>query len=315
MELLFLQPIFKERIWGGHKLKTNFGYALSSNQTGECWAISAHKNGETYIRNGIYAGMPLSQLWNEHPELFANNESREFPLMVKILDANDDLSVQVHPDDKFAQLIENDLGKAECWYVLDAAADAQIIYGHNAQSSDEFKQLATSGEWSKLLNYVPVKAGDFFDVPTGTVHALGKGTLILEVQQSSDTTYRLYDYDRRDAAGNLRELHLDKAFAVIKSPHTSAGAKPEERNIGLEATFTNLTINQHFQVGKLEVNGKLELTLSVPYLLVSVVSGEAILNGQTIKKGDHLIVPNQMRKLNFNGYVSLIICNEVTRKS
>ena len=315
MELLFLQPIFKERIWGGHKLKTNFGYALSSNQTGECWAISAHKNGETYIRNGIYAGMPLSQLWNEHPELFANNESREFPLMVKILDANDDLSVQVHPDDKFAQLIENDLGKAECWYVLDAATDAKIIYGHNAQSSDEFKQLVTNGEWNKLLNYISVKAGDFFDVPTGTVHALGKGALILEIQQSSDTTYRLYDYDRRDAAGNLRELHLDKAFAVIKSPHKEAKTKLEQRDIGLEAVFTNLTSNQHFQVGKLEINGELALTLNVPYLLISVITGEATLNGQIIKKGDHLIVPNQTRKLNFNGYVSLIICNEVTRKS
>lgn len=314
MELLFLQPIFKERIWGGHKLKTDFGYPLNSNQTGECWAISAHKNGETHIRNGIYAGMPLSQLWKEHPELFANSESREFPLMVKILDANDDLSVQVHPDDKFAQLIENELGKAECWYVLDAATDAKIVYGHNAQSSDQFKQLATNGEWNKLLNYISVKAGDFFDVPTGTVHALGKGTLILEIQQSSDTTYRLYDYDRRDAAGNLRELHLDKAFAVIKSPHKETKTKLEQRDLGLEAIFTNLTSNQHFQVGKLEINGALELTLNVPYLLISVITGEAILNGQTIKKGDHLIVPNQTRKLNFSGYVTLIVCNEVMAK-
>lgn len=315
MELLFLQPIFKERIWGGHKLKTDFGYALNSNQTGECWAISAHKNGETCIRNGVYAGMPLSQLWNEHPELFANDKPREFPLMVKILDANDDLSVQVHPDDEFAQLIENDLGKAECWYVLDATADAKIIYGHNAQNSDELKQLVVDGEWEKLLKHVPVKSGDFFDVPTGTVHALGAGTLILEVQQSSDTTYRLYDYDRRDASGNLRELHLDKALTVIKSPHKEGKTKLEQRDLGLEAVFTSLTNNQHFQVGKLEINGALELTLNVAYLLISVVTGEAILNGQTIKKGDHLIVPNQMRKLNFSGYATLIVCNEVMPKS
>jgi mannose-6-phosphate isomerase len=312
MELLFLQPIFKQRIWGGYKLKTDYGYHLESNQTGECWAISAHKNGETNIRNGQYAGTPLSRLWNEHPELFANQKPREFPLMIKILDANDDLSVQVHPDDNFAQLVENDLGKAECWYVLDAKPGAKIIYGHQAKNSEEFKQLATNGEWSQLLSEVPIQRGDFFDVPTGTVHALGAGGLILEVQQSSDTTYRLYDYDRKDAAGNLRELHLDKAFAVVTAPHIGAESKPESRNLGLDAIFTALTTNQHFQVGKLEINGELELNVSVPYLLVSVIDGEATLNNQTIKKGDHFIVPNQIRKLNFSGYATLIISNEVS---
>lgn len=310
MELIFLQPIFKERLWGGYKLKTDYGYHLTSNHTGECWAISAHSNGETCVRNGEFAGMPLSLLWKSHPELFANNTPRNFPLMVKILDANDDLSVQVHPDDNFAQLVENDLGKAECWYVLDAKSDAKIIYGHNAQSNEEFRELAQSGEWKKLLREVPIKRGDFFDVPTGTVHALGAGSLILEVQQSSDTTYRLYDYDRRDNNGNLRELHLDKAFAVINSPHQNQDTDPESRNLGLDTIFTSLTTNAHFQVGKLEINGSLELNITSPYLLVSVIDGEAILNGQTIKKGDHFIVPNSIRKVKINGNATLIVSNE-----
>lgn len=310
MELIFLQPIFKERLWGGHKLKTDYGYHITSNHTGECWAISAHANGETCVKNGEYAGMPLSLLWSSHPELFANNKPRPFPLMVKILDANDDLSVQVHPDDNFAQLVENDLGKAECWYVLDAKPEAKIIYGHTALTSEEFRQLAQAGEWKSLLQEVPVKRGDFFDVPTGTVHALGAGSLILEVQQSSDTTYRLYDYDRRDNNGNLRELHLDKAFAVIKAPHQNKDDQLESRNLGLDTIFTSLTSNEHFQVGKLEINGDLELNITSPYLLISVIDGAAALNGQEIKKGDHFIVPNPVRKVKISGNVTLIVSNE-----
>ena len=310
MELLFLEPIFKERIWGGYKLKSDFGYQIPSDKTGECWAISAHSNGETTIRNGQHAGKTLSELWNNHPELFATDTKRPFPLMVKILDAKDDLSVQVHPDDKFAQLIENDLGKAECWYVLDATPEAQIIYGHNANSKEEFKKKAEAAKWQELLTKVAVKSGDFFDVPTGTVHALGKGTLILEVQQSSDTTYRLYDYDRRDDKGNLRELHLDKAFSVITAPHEGQDANYNTKQLGEKSFLSALTSNNHFQVAKLELNGSADLTASAPYFLVSVCSGSATLNGITITKGDHFIIPNQIRKLEFEGFATLIIANE-----
>lgn len=310
MTLIFLEPIFKERIWGGNKLKTDFGYPISSNLTGECWAISAHAQGETLIRGGKFAGMPLSQLWNEHPELFANTKKRPFPLMVKILDANQDLSVQVHPDDKFAQLVENEMGKAECWYILDATRDAQIIYGHTAKTSEEFKQKVAQNQWSQLLISHKVKRGEFFDVPPGTVHALGAGTLVLEVQQSSDMTYRLFDYERTDDHGNLRELHLDKAFAVIKAPHNAKTAPNESRKIGPSAYFTSIANNQYFQTAKVEITGNLELTISAAYLLVSVIDGFASINGVGIKKGDHFIVPNTLRKLSIVGYVTLIVANE-----
>ncbi|MBP9743421.1 MAG: class I mannose-6-phosphate isomerase [Burkholderiales bacterium] len=197
MQLFFLNPVFKERIWGGTKLYDNFNFPIPSMHTGECWAISAHKNGETTLKNGEFAGYPLSQIWREQPQLFGNDKAvGEFPLLIKILDANADLSVQVHPDDIYARKMENDRGKNECWYILDAKPDAKIIYGHKAASIDNFKQLALSGKWTELLTTLTVKPGDFFDVPTGTVHAIGSGILILEVQQSSDTTYRLYDYDR-----------------------------------------------------------------------------------------------------------------------
>ena len=310
MELFFLQPIFKERIWGGTKLHTDFGYTIPSLHTGECWAISAHKNGETTIINGDFAGMKLSTLWNEHPQLFANTLKREFPLLVKILDAQTDLSVQVHPDDDYAREVEHDSGKAECWYVLDATPGAKIIYGHNAKSIDEFKQMAMTNKWTELLTSVNVKAGDFFDVPTGTVHALGAGTLILEVQQSSDTTYRLYDYERRDEKGNLRDLHLEKSFAVITAPHVDNLSAPLKHNLGDSAVLTCLTRNNYFEVQKLVVNGGITFALEAKYTLVSVIAGAAVINSYPVQKGDNFIVPTLTRELIIEGNVCLIMSNE-----
>ena len=315
MELLFLEPIFKDRIWGGTRLKTDFGYEIPSDTTGECWAISAHKNGATCVKNGKYSGVSLKDLWEQHHELFGQGlnskpSNREFPLMVKILDAKTDLSVQVHPNDEYAKRVENDLGKAECWYILNANKEAKIVYGHSAANIEEFKNLALTNQWDKLLLNVSVKAGDFFDVPTGTVHAVGAGTLILEVQQSSDTTYRLYDYDRRDDKGNLRELHLEKSFAVINAPHKVNNVKPITQNLGESSTKTMLTKNQYFEVQKLVIVDNLKYKVEADYLLVTVVEGCGFINGLDIKKGDSFIVPNQVRVLDIIGNVTLIISNE-----
>lgn len=311
MELLFLEPIFKERIWGGSRLKTDYGYHIPSNTTGESWVISAHNHGETCIRNGKLAGMKLSEVWNTYPELFANTVKRQFPLMVKIIDASHNLSVQVHPDDQFAQMMENDSGKHECWYILNASADSRIVYGHNAKNSHELKTMVNNQEWNKLLRAVAVKKGDFFPVPTGTIHAIGADTLLLEVQQSSDVTYRIYDYGRRDDKGNLRELHQDKALAVIKSPHHDKRGQFERLRVNADSSFVVFDSNEYFKVGKLVVNGDLpELKLSVPYLLVSVVDGAGTINGYTVKKGDNFIVPNQIRRLKISGYLTLITTSE-----
>ena len=143
--------------------------------------------------------MSLGQLWNNHRELFGDIEGL-FPSSTKILDANRDLSVQVHPNDEYARINENgELGKTECWYVIDCKEGAEIIYGHHAKTKDELVEMVEQEEWDKLLQRVKVKPGDFFFVPSGTVHAIGEGILILETQQNSDTTYRLYDYNRRDS--------------------------------------------------------------------------------------------------------------------
>ena len=196
-EIIFLQPVFKEAIWGGNKLRKIYDYDISSETTGEAWCISAHNSGDCKITNGLYKGQTLSWLWDNHRELFGNLALDRFPLLVKVIDAKKDLSIQVHPDDKYANLNENgSLGKTECWYILDCNEDGSIVLGHNANNKGELRQMIKDNRWADLIKVVKVKKGDFFQIDPGTVHAIKGGNLILEIQQSSDITYRLYDYDR-----------------------------------------------------------------------------------------------------------------------
>lgn len=311
MELLFIEPIFKERIWGGNRLKSDYGYQIPSNKTGECWTVSAHKNGATRVKNGRFAGTTLDMLYKNNPEIFGGKLHNEFPLMIKIIDANDKLSVQVHPDDEYAKKIENDLGKYECWYILDAKPNSSIIYGHTAESKTDLVALIKEEKWSELLTETKIKAGDFFPVPTGTVHAIGSGALILEIQQSSDTTYRLYDYNRQDNNGNPRELHIQKALDVITVPHNLHHANYEPSCLNSDSVFQALTINKYFKVGKLDINGYLpELKLTGLYAILSIINGSGTINNQNVTKGDNIIVPNHIKTLFFTGNISLIITSE-----
>ena len=302
-EPLFLQSVVQEKIWGGTKLRDEFGYKIPSDKVGEYWAISAHPHGVSTIKNGRFAGMGLDQLYAEHRELFGNSSEPVFPLLTKILDANDWLSVQVHPDDHYAMEHEGELGKTECWYVIAADEGAEIIYGHNAKSREELRQQIEKKEWDKLLTKVPVKAGDFFYVPSGTMHAIGSGILILETQQSSDTTYRVYDFDRKDDEGNLRELHLEKSIDVL-----NIGAPANSRPVTVKADdlmSTLLVASDFFAVYKWEVSGKVTLEKTAPYLLVSVLAGQGMLtvDGETypIAKGDHFILPSDVEEWTFEG--------------
>ncbi|RAK20386.1 mannose-6-phosphate isomerase type 1 [Anoxybacillus vitaminiphilus] len=308
---IFLRPIFQERIWGGTKLRDLYGYDIPSERTGECWAISAHPNGQSVVRFGEFEGMTLGELWDEHRELFGHYDSDRFPLLTKILDANEDLSVQVHPHDEYARIYENgELGKTECWYVIDCEEDAEIIFGHNASTKEELVEMIEKGQWDKLLRRVKVKPGDFFYVPSGTIHALCSGLLILETQQSSDTTYRVYDYDRRDKDGNLRELHLEKAIDVTTVPHVQEKVEPAVvKTAG--ATITTFVESEYFTVYKWDVHHQLELEQDKPFMLVSVIDGEGTIGTEEgeweIRKGDHFILPYQLGTFRINGNVQMIV--------
>jgi len=211
-----LQPLFFVKVWGGNKIRERFGYDCQ-NATGEAWGISGHKDGSTIVENGIYKGTTIRDLYDEHKYLFGYHPSPEFPILLKIIDAKDDLSVQVHPDNTYARLHEQSLGKTECWYILEAEKNAEIIIGHNAHDKQEFYERLENNEWDKLLNHIPIHNEELYCIYSGTVHAIGKGTLLLEIQQSSDITYRLYDYNRPDN-GVKRELQITKAMDVILFP-------------------------------------------------------------------------------------------------
>lgn len=293
-----------EKIWGGTKLRDEFGYEIPSDKVGEYWAISAHPNGVSTVKNGRFAGQKLDTLYAEHRELFGDRSEPVFPLLTKILDANDWLSVQVHPDDAYGLKNEGELGKTECWYIIAADEGAEIIYGHNAKSKEELREQIESKNWDQLLTKVKVKAGDFFYVPSGTMHAIGSGILILETQQSSDTTYRVYDFDRKDDAGNLRELHLEKSIDVL-----NIGEPANSRPVNLQVdnlSSTLLVANDFFAVYKWELTGQADFTKTADYTLNSVLNGQGQLtvDGQVypIYKGDHFILPSDVASWKLEGH-------------
>ncbi|RKQ30275.1 mannose-6-phosphate isomerase, class I [Oceanobacillus halophilus] len=312
-EPIFLKPVFQERIWGGKKLTTEFNYAIPFEQTGEAWVISAHPNGPSIIQNGELAGQTLADAWEKHGELFHKSEDNEeeYPLLVKILDANDDLSVQVHPNDAFAREVEGvPYGKTECWYVLSAEEGAELVLGHHADSQEDLEKMVDNGEWDSLLRRVPVQAGDFVYVPSGTIHAIGKGIVILETQQSSDITYRVYDYDRKDAAGNTRELHLERAKQVSTVPHQDAEVEQTETVVG-DLTVKKLVKEKYFTVYHWDLDGQASLKMEHDFLQVSVISGNATvkLNGKTfdIEKGSHFVLPYGVEEYEVNGKAEFVV--------
>lgn len=308
-EPLFLESFMHDKLWGGTKLRDVFGYDLPTETTGEYWAISAHPNGVSTVVNGRFQGSQLDQLYTNHPELFGNPKEKVFPLLTKILDANDWLSVQVHPDDAYAMTHEGELGKTECWYIISAEEGSEIVYGHKASSKEELRKMIETGDWDNLLTRVPVKAGDFFYVPSGTMHAIGKGILILETQQSSDTTYRVYDFDRKDPQGRPRELHIEQSIDVltIGRPQNSVPATMILDNL----VTTTLVSNPFFTVYKWTVTRSVGMTQSADYLLVSVLNGQGRLmvnqDVYDIEKGMHFILPNDVKSWSFDGDLEMIV--------
>lgn len=305
-QIIFLNPVFKQMLWGGNRLRSGFGYEIPGDDTGECWAVSAHPNGDCIVRDGIFKGKTLSELWKERPELFGNPESDRFPLLVKIIDAKDDLSIQVHPDDAYAREHENgSLGKTECWYILDCPEDAKLVAGHNAKTRKELEEMIRTGRWSEWIREVPVKKGDFIQITPGTVHAIKGGMMILETQQNSDITYRVYDYDRL-TDGKPRQLHVEQSIDVITVP-----ALPVEDSVKTAAKLPVNIMNEliacdYYRVWKLEIKEAFSFEQEFPFLIMSVIEGEGCINGQAIKKGDHFILPEGFGETVLRGDMQLI---------
>lgn len=303
-EVILLKPVFKNAIWGGTLLK-EFGYEEAGEQAGECWGISAHKNGDCTIINGALTGKTLSWCWDNHRELFGNLEGDVFPLLVKILGAEDDLSIQVHPDDEYAAVHENGaLGKTECWYILDCKENANIVIGHNAKSKEELAEMIHQEKWNELIRVIPIQKGDFFQINPGCLHAIKGGTLLIETQQSSDVTYRVYDYDRLQN-GKPRELHVQQSIDCINAPHKDYN---EERIVhngdGIRSeVFVKCPF---YTLEKWDVDGEYQFENEKPFINASVIEGNGMINGLEIKKGDHFIIPATLKACNIQGTLTIM---------
>lgn len=312
-EPIFLEPVYKERIWGGQKLKTAYDYDIPYDKTGEAWVVSAHSHGPSVIQNGPLCGKTLAEAWENHGELFnkKSNNNADYPLLIKILDATDDLSVQVHPNDQFARNVEGvPFGKTECWYVLSAEPGAELVLGHRAQTIEEVEHMMENGEWDDFLQKLSVQAGDFFYVPSGTIHAIGKDIVMLETQQSSDITYRVYDYDRIDANGDKRELHLERAKQVTTVPHQTVAVAPSSVTIG-DLTQATLIEEQYFSVYHWQLNGKAILKLDKDFLQVTMISGNAVITVDrksfNIKYGNAFILPYGIESYELSGDAAFVV--------
>ena len=230
-----LKPAAKDYLWGGSRLNDDFSKNINMQPLAETWECSTHPDGPSVIASGEFEGMELAELLRRFPEFIGEHprsnpylEAGELPILIKFIDAKKDLSVQVHPDDEYAKLYERgQLGKTEMWYVLDAAKDAKLVYGfYHDMDKKKLRHSIENGTVEKYLQKVPVHRDDVFFIEAGTVHAIGAGALIAEIQENSNLTYRLYDYNRRDKQGKLRELHVDKALDVVDLRRSSEPRQP-----------------------------------------------------------------------------------------
>lgn len=270
MGLIFLESIYKEKLWGS-----------------ETWLVSAHQNGDTLIKTGEFKGKRLSEVY------------KDFPLLVKIIEAKDDLSIQVHPDDEYAKMHENSKGKTECWYVIKAKEDASLIIGHNAKSKGELCTFIEQGEWNTLLREVKVKEGDFFQIEPGTIHAIKGGVTLLEIQQSSDITYRLYDYDRLEN-DKKRDLHIKKCMDTIVCPY-------EEKSI--DCADGELVSCAFYTVEKIKTKGETILPFKNQAVIVNCIKGSGTADGGRVKEGDCFIIP-EFHQTVLTGNLELVLSYE-----
>lgn len=308
----------KDYIWGGTRLRDEFGKQSGLPRIAESWELSCHRDGKSVIASGEYKGMTLAELIDKHPEICgrACSSAEDFPVLVKLIDAKNDLSVQVHPDDAYAKCIENSFGKTEMWYIVDCDEDAELIYGFRKSiSREEFRRAVEDNTFLEYVNRVPVKKGDVFFIPPGTLHAIGKGMLIAEIQQSSNVTYRVYDYGRVGADGKPRELHIEKALDVTIPDVPAYKAENHLKHNGI-TEIECLRKCGYFCVYELKCCGSYELREnadSFMHLLVIDGEGDISFEGGSlhIKKGSSVFVPAGDETLDIKGNCSIIITMKI----
>lgn len=305
--IIRFKPIFKEKIWGGSKIKSNLGFDVGDmEKCGEMWALSGVEGNESVVSSGAFEGNNLNELVEVYMgelvgDKIFNEYGNEFPILVKFIDANDKLSIQVHPDDVLAMKRGESRGKTEMWYIMDADKDAQLISGFKRQTTpQEYQDLLEEKKLEEILNFEDVKKDDVFYMPSGRIHAILPGIMLAEIQQTSDTTYRIYDWDRLDDKGNSRDLHIEEAmdaidFKVYKDYKTKYHPTKNET--------VNLIDEKYFTTAVLDIDRPIEKNLEEldSFVIYVVTEGTLLMQAneqkEVLKKGDVVLLPAILRSL------------------
>ncbi|MCV9927495.1 class I mannose-6-phosphate isomerase [Flavobacterium sp. LS1R49] len=310
---LQFEPILKERIWGGEKLKTELNKPITSKITGESWELSTVEGDVSIVANGSLKGKTLTDIINEHPNEILGTKvheqfGKQFPLLFKYLDAREDLSIQVHPNDKLAKERHNSFGKTEMWYVMQADENARIIVGFKEDSSkEEYLENLNNNTLVSILDGVKAKSGDVFFLETGTIHAIGAGLVVAEIQQTSDITYRLYDFDRVDAQGNKRELHVDLALDAINYNKVDTYKEYQKKN-----NESNVVVDcPYFTTNYIPLDGQVEVSKDgKSFTVYMCIEGSFKIEYEgsklSYKKGDTVLIPASLKRFIFNGKASIL---------
>lgn len=302
MEPMLLKPVGKDNLWGGNRLNTEFHKNIPIKPLAETWECSAHPAGPSTVVNGEYGGRTLKDVLETHPDYLGERVDKTYglPVMVKFIDAEKDLSVQVHPGDEFARIHENDFGKSEMWYVVDADKKAALVHGfaHDV-NVNMLRASVADGDLDKHLNKIHVNKGDVFYTPAGTIHGIGAGCLIAEIQENSNVTYRVYDYDRIDKNGKKRELHFDKAIQVLNMQ----AVKPYKQRARLMHYYPGCSREilcrcPYFETERIKVTKGIAFTvMETSFQIILCLSGDGGLETSDykkplrFKKGDCIFLP------------------------
>ena len=308
---LKLHALAKTALWGGVKLKEEYGKSGEYEKISETWELSVREGDNCLIENGMAAGMLLSDYFTDYGKALVgkNFEGDRFPLLVKFIDAKDSLSVQVHPDDAYALANEKDPGKTEMWYVVEAEEGAELIYGlRDGVTAEVFRDAVDAGAYESVMRRIPVKAGETYFIPSGMLHAIGAGLLIAEIQQNSDLTYRVYDFDRKGVDGKLRPLHVDKAKAVTR-PFTEEEITAVRYSRGLPEKESVLADCSYFRAERVEGGDTLSVSED-SFVHLLCVAGEGFLIHEREKypigKGDSYFLPAGLGEIALTGNAVLL---------
>lgn len=315
-----LRPSGKDSLWGGRRLNDEFEKNIPMTPLAETWECSTHPDGPSWVVGGEFDGRMLADVLKEHPEYLGShpNTDGELPILIKFIDAQSDLSIQVHPDDEYARIHENgQLGKTEMWYVLDAAKDAKLTYGFRRNTREEtVRRAIADGTLAKYLQQIPVQKGDLFFIAPGTVHAIGAGILLAEIQENSNLTYRLYDYDRIDKNGQTRALHIDQAMAVTNFKSSAEPRQPMRVLKYRQGMASELLCRcKYFEVYRMIVNTERRQTVSyqadsVSFRVLLCVNGCGTIRFEQehmdFYKGDCIFVPADSVKLRIHGQAQFL---------